>query len=86
MKIIQKKARAKINLCLNVLKKLDDWYHTRESVAQIIDLYDEISIEKIEWDNLELICNWKELENDSNIMNKAYELLKKTRTIYRGCF
>ena len=40
------KARAKINLTLNVLDKREDNYHNIESVFQKISLYDELYIEK----------------------------------------
>lgn len=79
MNKIYKKAYAKINLNLNVLWKREDWYHNIESVIQIIDLYDEIFIEKISWDDIELFCDSSLLnEPESNIIYKAYLKLKES--------
>jgi len=71
------KARGKINLTLNVLDKRDDGYHDLESVFQIISLYDELYIEKAHSNSLEITCNVGSLENDNNIISKAYTLLKQ---------
>lgn len=70
------KARAKINLTLNVLDKREDNYHNIESVFQKISLYDELYIEKNDENKLILKSNWKDLENDNNIISKTYNKLK----------
>ena len=70
------KARAKINLTLNVLDKREDNYHNIESVFQKISLYDELYIEKNNENKLILKSNWKDLENDNNIISKTYNKLK----------
>ena len=70
------KARAKINLTLNVLDKREDNYHNIESVFQKISLYDELYIEKNDENKLILKSNWKDLENDNNIISKTYTKLK----------
>ena len=78
MDVVYKKARAKINLTLNVNDKREDGYHNIESVFQKISLYDELYIKR---GNLTSgICiksNVKELENADNIICKAYHLLKE---------
>lgn len=71
------KTRAKINLTLNVLNKRPDNYHDIESVFQKISLYDELFLEKNNSNKLELTCNIKELENESNILFKTYNKLKE---------
>ena len=71
------KAKAKINLTLNVLDKRPDNYHNIESVFQKISLYDELIIEKNNSNKFNLECNLKELETDSNILFKAYKKLKE---------
>lgn len=76
MEKIHLKAYAKINLTLNVLNKREDGYHNLESVFQPISLFDEVFIEKVNTDNIELKCNIPILENDSNIIVKAYNKLK----------
>lgn len=77
MNRIYLKARAKINLTLNVLEKRPDNYHNIESVFQKISLYDELFIKKNDNDCLYLECNFKELENQSNILYKTFNALKK---------
>lgn len=74
---IYAKARAKVNLTLNVLDKREDNYHNIETVFQKINLYDEIYVEKRVEDGIGIISNIEELNNENNIMCKAYVLLKK---------
>ena len=69
------KARGKLNLTLNILDKRDDGYHDLESVFQIINLYDEMYIEKTASRSLDITCNIENLENGNNIISKAYTLL-----------
>jgi len=76
MNSIYLKARAKINLTLNVLEKRPDNYHNIESVFQKISLYDELFIEKSDDEYLKLECNLKNLENQSNILYKAFDTMK----------
>lgn len=77
MEYVYKKARAKINLTLNVLERRDDGYHNIESVFQKISLYDEIIVtKKYDRDDIKIISNVKLLESKDNIIYKAYSLLK----------
>lgn len=76
MNSIKLKARAKINLYLDVLNKRKDNYHNIKSIFQKIDLYDDLSIEKTDSNNIELICNIDSLNNEDNIIYKAYVKLK----------
>ncbi len=48
MDTVKLKARAKINLSLNVTGRRDNGYHDVRMVMQSIDLYDEITISKIQ--------------------------------------
>ena len=84
MKRIYIKARAKVNLCLNVLNKRPDGYHNLETVFQKISLYDELYIERTNTNNIELFCNIKELETKSNIIVKAYTKLKEQNPSISG--
>ncbi len=77
MKEIYIKARAKVNLNLEILGKREDNYHNLESVFQKINLYDEIYIKKTETDDLKLNINVKELDTKENIIYKAYVKLKE---------
>ena len=62
------KVAAKINLMLDILKKLPNGYHSLFMIMQSIDLYDTISVEKnkqnkivIECDNPDVPCNEKNI-------------------------
>ncbi len=71
------KARAKVNLSLEILDKREDNYHNLKSVFQKINLYDEIYIYKSKNDDFELETNIEELNSKDNIIYKAYIKLKK---------
>lgn len=71
------KARAKINLTLEILNKREDNYHNLKSVFQKINLYDEIYIYKIDEDNFILDTNINGLDIKDNIIYKAYVKLKE---------
>lgn len=71
------KARAKINLNLQILNKREDNYHNLESVFQKINLYDELFVSKCEQEGLIIDTNIKELETKENIIYKAYIKLKE---------
>lgn len=71
------KARAKINLGLDVLNKREDNYHNLKSVFQKINLYDELYIEKNNINIFNLKTNIKSLNNNDNIIYKTYMKLKE---------
>lgn len=77
MEQIYIKARAKINLNLEVVGKREDNYHNISSVFQKINLYDELYIKKTDTNQMEIQTNVKELSNKENIIYKAYVELKK---------
>lgn len=77
MKKIYLKARAKVNLSLEVLNKREDNYHNIKSVFQKINLYDEMYIEKNDINKFNLITNIESLNNKENIIYKAYLKLKE---------
>lgn len=81
---IYTKARAKVNLTLNVLNKRPDNYHNIDSVFQKINLYDELYIEKTDTDSLEIITNLKKVELEKNIIYKAYVKLKEKYPEIKG--
>ncbi len=81
MEEIYTKARAKINLNLEVVGKREDNYHNIKSIFQKINLYDELYIKKIPTDSFELQTNVEELNNKENIIDKAYRKLKEN---YKG--
>lgn len=76
MEEIYKKARAKINLTLNVLDKREDGYHNIETIFQKISLYDEILVSKTKEDGIKIDVNISDLREEDNIIYKAYKILK----------
>lgn len=78
------KARAKINLNLQVLEKRQDNYHNIESIFQKINIYDELFLSRNETNDLIINSNIKELENEDNIIYKAYVKLKEKYSQING--
>ena len=76
MNNIYVKARAKINLTLNVLDKRKDGYHELKSIMQKINLYDELFITKNNLDDINIKMNTLEIEKEKNILYKTYILIK----------
>lgn len=82
---IQLKARAKINLALDVTRKREDGYHDLKMVMQTIDLYDKVTIKKIAANKIILITNMNGLPvNENNIVYKAAKLMKDKFNITSG--
>ena len=78
------KARAKVNLTLEILDKREDNYHNLRSVFQKINLYDEIWIYKTNGDYFELESNLQSLKMEDNIIYKAYVKLKEKYNYISG--
>ena len=77
MREIYVKAKAKVNLTLEVLNKREDGYHNIKSVFQALSLHDDIKIEKTDGDTFELETNVEKINNNQNIVYKAYSALKE---------
>lgn len=79
MDSIKVKTSAKINLSLDVVGRKPDGYHLIESIFQSVNIYDIITVSKIE-NGIHLTCNEPEIPCDSrNIAYKAARLfLDKT--------
>lgn len=84
MESIYLKARAKINLNLLVLNKREDNYHNIKSIFQKVNLYDELYIRKLKTDKFELKTNVEEINNEENIIYKAYIKLKEKYKDIKG--
>lgn len=84
MEEIYLKARAKVNLNLEVLEKRKDNYHNIQSVFQKINLYDELYIKKTKTGKIEIDTNINELPNEENIISKAYKVLKNKNEAITG--
>lgn len=84
--MITLKARAKINLTLDVIGKRDNGYHDVEMIMQQIDLYDLVSVECIEAsEGIVLTCSDSFLPVDStNIAYRAAALMKERHQLKCG--
>ena len=77
MDSIRLKARAKINLGLDVLGKRENGYHDVRMVMQTVGIYDRLIITKIPKDEIRININLKFLPvNENNLIYKAYKLMK----------
>jgi len=74
---IECKAPAKINLCLKVLGERPDGFHEIFSVMQAIDLYDEISSERTDQDDISIECNNPSIPTGAdNLIARAFQAMK----------
>ena len=77
MESIRLKARAKIKLGLDVLRKREDGYHDVRMVMQTIGIYDRLIITKIPEEDIRIKSNLFFLPvNENNLIYKAAKLLK----------
>lgn len=77
MDSIRLKARAKINLGLDVLGKREDGYHEVRMVMQTIGIYDRLILTKIPEEEIRITSNLAFLPvNQNNLIYKAIKLLK----------
>lgn len=78
MDSIRLKARAKINLGLDVLGKREDGYHEVRMVMQTIGIYDRLILTKIPEEEIRITSNLAFLPvNENNLIYKAIKLLKE---------
>lgn len=79
------KCRAKINLSIDILGKLENGYHLVEMIMQSIDLYDILDINERNDEKIILTSENKEIPLDeTNIIYKAATLLKEEMNIKKG--
>ena len=72
------KAFAKINLCLDVLRRKEDGYHEVEMVMTNVDIFDVLEIKELEEKKILLKSYNTDLAMDeSNLIYKAIALLQK---------
>ncbi|MDO4530394.1 MAG: 4-(cytidine 5'-diphospho)-2-C-methyl-D-erythritol kinase [Bacillota bacterium] len=87
MKEIRLKARAKINLTLDVTGKREDGYHLLETIMQTVALYDGIYMKKLEKPEIRLKTNLPWLPVDErNLAYRAAQLMRETFGIKGGVF
>ena len=76
MDTIRLKARAKINLGLDVVRRREDGYHEVRMVMQMLKLYDQIDIEKTQESGILVRSNLSFLPTDErNIAYKAAKVM-----------
>ncbi|NMB44706.1 MAG: 4-(cytidine 5'-diphospho)-2-C-methyl-D-erythritol kinase [Clostridiales bacterium] len=79
------KSRAKINITLDVVGKREDGYHDLRMIMQTINLYDMVSIRKMNAPGIKLTTNLPWLPtNENNIAYKAAKLFKESYGIKEG--
>lgn len=81
---LTRKAYAKINLGLDVVRRRDDGYHEVKMIMQTIDLYDILTFTKTE-KGIAVTTNKEELPGDeSNLIYKAAKLMFERFSIEEG--
>lgn len=78
-------ARAKINLAIDVLNKMNNGYHNLKMILQTINLFDNIYISKSFCNSISLRTNLHWLPTDSrNLVFKTAQYLRETYDIKYG--
>lgn len=85
MKEIKLKAKAKINLGLDVLRKREDGYHEVRMIMQTIPLYDKLTMRTAEDGQIRLQTNLRFLPvGEDNLVYRAAKLLMDEFQIKQG--
>ncbi len=85
MEEIRLKARAKINLTLDVVGKRENGYHELKMIMQTVGLYDEIKIKRIAENEIRLYSNVGWLPTDEkNLAWRAANLMRQEYGIKEG--
>lgn len=85
METINLKARAKINLTLDVTGKRENGYHELKMIMQTVGLYDDITLTRIPEDTILLTSNASWMPTDArNLAYRAAQLLRETYHLTDG--
>ena len=85
MREIKLKARAKINLGLDVVRKREDGYHEVRMIMQMINLYDKITMRRITESGIRVTTNLPYLPvNEDNLVYRAAKLLMDEFQVTEG--
>lgn len=85
MREIRLKARAKINISLDAVRKRPDGYHDLSMIMQTINLYDKISIKKSQSPDINIKTNLPFLPTDErNLIYKVVRYIKEEYKIDQG--
>ncbi len=78
------KAYAKVNLALDVVKRLENGYHEVKMIMQSVDIYDTITLQKTE-QGISLTSDSDEVPlNENNLIYKAAALMKDVFHLSQG--
>lgn len=80
------RARAKINLALDVCRRLENGYHEVKMVMQTVDIYDELEFKKREDSDILLSVNSRDYlgDLDNNLVFRAARLMRQRYGIRQG--
>ena len=86
MKLLHYKARAKINLALDVCRRLENGYHEIKTVMQTVDIYDELEFKMRSDPDIILSVDSKDYLGDleNNLIFRAAKLMKEQYSIRKG--
>lgn len=85
MEQITRKAYAKINIGLDVLRRREDGYHELKMIMQTVDICDDLVFERTEQTGIVIQSDHEELPVDgSNLIYKAADLLMRDKGITEG--
>lgn len=85
MEKVVRKAYAKINLGLDVLRRRPDGYHEVKMIMQTVDIWDQLTFRKMEKPGIVLHIRGAELPvSDDNLICKAAKLLQTEMKIEEG--
>lgn len=87
MKQVKRKAYGKINLGLDVLRRRPDGYHDVKMIMQMVSVYDELTFEKVDGNEIKIVTNKSELPLDeNNLIYKAAKLILDKLNSNQGLF
>ncbi|MDE6621895.1 MAG: 4-(cytidine 5'-diphospho)-2-C-methyl-D-erythritol kinase [Lachnospiraceae bacterium] len=80
------KARAKINLALDVCRRLENGYHEVRMVMQMVDIYDELEFKRRDDPDIILSVSSRDYLGDleNNLIFRAAKLMKQQYNIQHG--
>lgn len=85
MEQVTRKAYAKINIGLDVLRRREDGYHELKMIMQTVDICDDLVFERTEQTGIVIQSDHEELPVDgSNLIYKAADLLMRDKGITEG--
>lgn len=82
---ITRKAYAKINLGLDVIRRRPDGYHEVKMIMQSVGIYDRLTFQRADWEGIRISLDHAELPCDqNNLIYKAAQLIMDAYGIKNG--